>query len=543
MSLVKGLVRQCGAATARAAPGGSCVPSLLRQVHRAAATSPRPLQPSLLSVQHASSRQLHQSLQVAAAAPAATDAAPAAAAGGPQQQPTSNLVTLLRSRGLVQDVTSEELHKVVDSACLSLYCGFDPTADSLHLGNLLGIIVLAWAGACGHTPIALLGGATGRVGDPSGRSSERPVLSEADIQHNIDAIGTTLRTILARASTQLSVAADGSVVYGTASSNGSSSGSGGKVNVLNNLDWFGPMSFLDFLRDIGKFARVGQMLAKDSVRSRMESESGISFTEFTYQLLQGYDFVHLARNHGVRMQIGGSDQWGNITAGTDLIRKLMGGDSGEEAPQCFGLTFPLLVDSEGRKFGKSTGGAIWLSAEKLSPYKFYQYLFQVTDADVIKFLRMLTFLPLDEIDALEQAMSQPDYVPNTAQKRLAEAVTRFVHGDEGLEQALKATEALRPGAATALDAVTLEAIAGDAPSCSLAAAQVSGLPLIDVMVASGMLKSKGEVKRLIKGGGVYLNNAKVTEHDKVVRAEDLIDGKLLLLAAGKKNKMLVRISG
>lgn len=522
-----------------AAPS-SCVP-LFSHLEKAGSSS-RLLQRSQASVPQCDSRQLqHRSIQAAAAAaaaeaPAAPTAAPTATAA--TQQPTANLVALLRSRGLVQDVTSEELEKAAGTTCLSLYCGFDPTADSLHLGNLLGIIVLAWAGACGHTPVALLGGATGRVGDPSGRSSERPVLSEADIQRNIDAIGDTLRTVLGRASGQLSVAADGKITFGSSNSTNSSN----SVNVLNNLDWFGPMSFLEFLRDIGKHARVGQMLAKDSVRSRMESESGISFTEFTYQLLQGYDFVHLARNHGVRMQVGGSDQWGNITAGTDLIRRLMGGDNNEEPPQCFGLTFPLLVDSEGRKFGKSTGGAIWLSAEKLSPYKFYQYLFQVTDADVIKFLRMLTFLPLDEISTLEQAMSKPEYVPNTAQRCLAEAVTRFVHGEEGLAQALKATEALRPGAATALDAATLEAIAGDAPSCSLSVGQVTDIPLVDVMVASGMLKSKGEVKRLIKGGGVYLNNAKVTEQDKVVQAEDLIDGKLLLLAAGKKNKMLVRLS-
>eukprot|EP00878_Enallax_costatus_P028959 GHUV01031328.1.p1 GENE.GHUV01031328.1~~GHUV01031328.1.p1 ORF type:complete len:301 (+),score=81.88 GHUV01031328.1:1055-1957(+) len=277
------------------------------------------------------------------------------------------------------------------------------------------------------------------------------------------------------------------------------------------------------------------------VRTRMESESGISFTEFTYQLLQGYDFVHLAKEHGVRVQVGGSDQWGNITAGTDLIRKLLGSED-QEPPQCFGLTFPLLVDSEGRKFGKSTGGAIWLSADKLSPYKFYQYLFQVTDADVIKFLRMLTFIPLEEISAIEADMEKPGYVPNTAQKKLAEAVTRFVHGEEGLTQALKATEALRPGAATALDAATLEAIAGDAPSCSLSSSQLVGAPLTEVMVAAGMLKSKAEVRRMIKNGGVYLNNAKVTDGLAEVQQDDLIDGKLLLLAAGKKNKMLIRVA-
>mmetsp|Transcript_34513 Transcript_34513/g.76679 ORF Transcript_34513/g.76679 Transcript_34513/m.76679 type:complete len:484 (+) Transcript_34513:26-1477(+) len=433
---------------------------------------------------------------------------------------TQNIVQVLRSRGLVQEVTSDELEKLALAQSLPVYCGFDPTADSLHLGNLLGIIVLSWFQRCGHQPVALLGGATGRVGDPSGRSSERPILSEAEIEGNVQAIGRLLGSILRR----------------------NSPPGAAEVRVLNNLDWFGGMSFLAFLRDIGKFARVGTMLAKDSVRTRMESEQGISFTEFTYQLLQGYDFVHLCKEHGVRVQIGGSDQWGNITAGTDLVRRLLGKEDGsQEAPACYGLTFPLLVDSEGRKFGKSTGGAIWLAAEKLSPYKFYQYLFSVTDADVIKFLKMLTFLDLGEISDLEAAMQQPGYMPNTAQRRLAEEVTRFVHGEEGLQQALKATEALKPGSSTQLDAATLEAVAGDAPSATLKREQVAGVTLVDVMVAVGLQPSKSQARKMIKGGGVYLNNQKVSEELVVVQEPDLIDGRLLLIAAGKKNKMLVRV--
>ncbi|GLC45572.1 hypothetical protein PLESTF_001738100 [Pleodorina starrii] len=458
---------------------------------------------------------------------------PAPPVGGLGELP--NIVSLLRSRGLVQEVTSEELVGAAGTEPLSVYCGFDPTADSLHLGNLLGIVVLSWFQRCGHEPVALLGGATGRVGDPSGRSTERPVLSEEQIEHNVAAIRSLLQSILTRN------AQPGSP----------------PVRVLNNLDWFGPMSFLTFLREIGKFARVSTMMAKDSVRTRMESEQGISFTEFTYQLLQGYDFVHLCRDHGVRVQIGGSDQWGNITAGTDLIRRLLGGGAaagggaagggggaGEEreAPSCYGLTFPLLVDSEGRKFGKSVGGAIWLSADKLSPYKFYQYLFQVTDADVIKLLKMLTFLPLEHIAALEAAMGAPGYVPNTAQRRLAEEVTRFVHGEEGLAQAIKATEALKPGAATQLDAATLETVAGDAPSASLTRGSVEGATLADIMVAIKLQPSKSAARKLIKGGGVYLNNAKVAAELYVVQPSDLIDGRLLLVAAGKKNKMLVRVT-
>ncbi|GFR51335.1 hypothetical protein Agub_g13752, partial [Astrephomene gubernaculifera] len=462
----------------------------------------------------------------------------------PQQpHPRSHILPLLRSRGLLAEVTNEaELAAAAGAGRLAVYCGFDPTADSLHLGNLLGIVVLSWFQRCGHQPVVLLGGATGRVGDPSGRSAERPVLEEQQIERNVQAIGSLLRTLLQRNSPPGAPA----------------------VRVLNNLDWFGPMGLLTFLREVGKFARVGSMMAKDSVRTRMESEQGISFTEFTYQLLQGYDFVHLCREHGVRVQIGGSDQWGNITAGTDLIRKLLGGGgaaagsgaaaagSGEaaegsagsgaaEAPSCYGLTFPLLVDSEGRKFGKSVGGAIWLSAEKLSPYKFYQYLFQVSDADVVKLLKMLTFLPLGEVEAIEAAMRQPGYLPNTAQRRLAEEVTRFVHGEEGLAQAIKATEALKPGAATQLDAATLETVAGDAPSATLTRGLVEGATLADVLVATKLQPSKSAARKLIKGGGVYLNNAKVGEELYVVQPTDLIEGRLLLLAAGKKNKMLVRI--
>uniref|UniRef100_A0A7S3R7S5 Tyrosine--tRNA ligase n=1 Tax=Dunaliella tertiolecta TaxID=3047 RepID=A0A7S3R7S5_DUNTE len=472
--------------------------------------------------------------------------APTDAPANASTAPLPNVVRTLRERGLVQDVTSEQLEQLTVSQSVPVYCGFDPTADSLHLGNLLGIIVLSWFQRCGHQPVALLGGATGRVGDPSGRSSERPILTEEKIEGNVKAIGQLLDDILRRNSQQ-----------GASSSSSSSSSQDGPplrdVKVVNNLDWFGPMSFLAFLREVGKFARVGTMLSKDSVRTRMESESGISFTEFTYQLLQGYDFVHLCREHGVRVQIGGSDQWGNIIAGTDLARRLLGREGEGEVEEgsqeasssgtqtCYGLTFPLLVDSEGRKFGKSVDGAIWLSAEKLSPYKFYQHLFNVTDADVVKFLKMLTFMPLPEIEALAASMSKPDYVPNTAQRRLAEEVTRFVHGEAGLQQALKTTEALKPGSATQLDVATLEAVAGDAPSASLGRDAVAGATIADVMVAAKMQPSKGAARKLIKGGGVYMNNQKVTEEMAKVEDKDLVDGRMLLLAAGKKNKMLIRV--
>jgi len=440
-----------------------------------------------------------------------------------------NVVDVLRERGLVNQVTAEDdLRAAASSRRLRAYCGFDPTADSLHLGNLLGIIVLSWFQRCGHEPVALVGGATARVGDPSGRSTERPVLTEEQVEANTRGIREVLTRILGRTTPGAAAA---------------------PCTVMNNLEWFGPMGFLEFLRDVGKFARVGTMLAKDSVRTRLESEAGISFTEFTYQLLQGYDFVKLHRDHGVDVQVGGSDQWGNITAGTELLRKMSGdgaeanaGADGEgAAPSVFGLTFPLLLDASGNKFGKSTGGAIWLSPDKLSPYQFYQYLFKTEDADVVKFLRMLTFLPMEEIDALEASMGAPDYAPNTAQRRLAEEVTRFVHGEEGLEQAVRATEAMRPGQDTRLDAAALEAIARDVPSTSLPRDQVVGRPVVDVVVAAGLQPSKGAVRRLVQNGGLRVNNQQVQEADAVLQEADVIEGRLVLLAAGKKNKLLLRV--
>lgn len=426
------------------------------------------------------------------------------------QKSQKNVITILRSRGLLQDITNAEaLESTAQTKNLLVYCGFDPTAESLHLGNLLGIIVLSWFQRCGHTPVALLGGATGRVGDPSGKSAERPILSDQTIDHNIQGIEKTLQSLLQ------------------------------DPIIVNNLEWFGDMSLLTFLRDIGKAARVGTMIAKESVKKRMESESGISYTEFTYQLLQGYDFVHLAKTRGVNVQIGGSDQWGNITAGTDLARKML--NVSENETECvYGMTFPLLLKSDGTKFGKSESGAVWLSSDMLSPYQFYQFLLKTTDADIPRFLKMLTFMPLEEIDALVAFMSAADYVANTAQKKLAEEVTRFVHGEEGLAQALKATAALAPGATTELDAAMLEA--SDAPSVSLSRDQVVGCMLAEVMVSAGMQPSKAAVRRMIKGGGVRVNNDKIDDELHELSEKDLIDGRLVLIAAGKKNKILVRVA-
>ncbi|GAU18690.1 hypothetical protein TSUD_125230 [Trifolium subterraneum] len=450
-----------------------------------------------------------------------------------QQQPqtTRNVIGILEERGLLDSITNDSLRTISSNtinAPLKVYCGFDPTAESLHLGNLLGLIVLSWFRRSGHNVVALIGGATARVGDPSGKSLERPELDVETLERNSAGIENTIRTILGRAQNP-----------NLEEFNVNGNGNDSSVVVLNNYDWWKEFSLLDFLKRVGKYARVGSMMAKESVRKRLDSEQGMSYTEFTYQLLQGYDFLHLFQNEGVSVQIGGSDQWGNITAGTDLIRKIL---QVEGATATYGLTFPLLLKSDGTKFGKSEDGAIWLSPSYLSPYKFYQYFFSVPDADVIRFLKILTFLDIEEIVKLEEEMKKPGYVPNTAQRRLAEEVTRFVHGEDGLSEALRATEALRPGSETKLDWKTIEGIAEDVPSCSLAYDDVLNQSLVDLSVSSGLFDSKSAARRLLKQGGLYLNNSRVDGENKKIEAADIVDGKVLLLSAGKKNKVLVRIA-
>ncbi|RAL43307.1 hypothetical protein DM860_012448 [Cuscuta australis] len=442
-------------------------------------------------------------------------------------QRRSNIVEILEERGLLESITNENLRSICsdpDHPPLKVYCGFDPTAESLHLGNLLGLVVLAWFLRCGHKVVALIGGATGRIGDPSGKSLERPELDILKLEQNIAGISANIRQVL----------------MSPDSSNLNSS-----IHILDNYDWWKDVKYLDFLRVVGRFARVGTMMSKESVKRRLENaEQGMSYAEFSYQLLQGYDYVHLFENEGVTVQIGGSDQWGNITAGTDLIRKAIRKSSEVEvSPVAYGLTFPLLLKSDGTKFGKSEEGAIWLSPSLLSPYKFYQYFFSVPDSDVVRFLKILTFLSIDEIDDLKDQMVRPGYAPNTAQHRLAEEVTRFVHGQEGLDEALKATEALRPGNAdTRLEWKAIESIAGDVPSCSLPYDHVLNISLLDLSVSSGLLESKSAARRILKQGGLYLNNVRVDNDSKRIEEDDILDGKVLLLAAGKKNKMVVRIS-
>lgn len=420
-----------------------------------------------------------------------------------------NIIDILQERGFIEAMTSEELREISQKP-LKVYCGFDPTSDSLHIGNMVAIMGLAWFQRCGHTPVAIVGGATGMIGDPSGKSAERQLLDAETIQRNLQGIRKNIEGIL------------------------SSEPSSVHPVILNNYDWFRTFSFIDFLRDVGKHFRIGPMLAKDSVRARMNSEEGMSFTEFCYQVLQGYDFLYLNQKYDVSVQLGGSDQWGNITAGTDLIKKVTG-------KSAHGITFPLLIKSDGQKFGKSEKGAVWLSSDKLSPYEFYQYLVRVADADVINLMRLLTFMDMAEIHQYAHKMKQADYVPNTAQKRLAEEVTRIVHGEEGLKTALKVTEGASPGSKTTLDAQVLEALAKDMPSRDLSKAEIVNAKLIDLIVNVGLQPSKSEARKLIRNGGVYINNEQIKDENSVCSSEYLIDGKLMLLAVGKKNKLLIRV--
>ncbi len=414
------------------------------------------------------------------------------------------LITVLQERGFIEAMTSEELTELA-ARPLTVYAGFDPTSDSLHLGNLVGIMGLAWFQKFGHKPIALVGGATGMIGDPSGRHAERNLLDPHTIETNLVGIRRSLEAVLKS-----------------------------EVTILNNYDWFKGVGYIDFLRDVGKHFRLGTMLAKESVKTRLASEEGISYTEFSYQLVQAYDFLHLYREHQVTVQMGGSDQWGNITAGTELVRK----ETGEAV---HGITFPLLTRSDGKKFGKTEEGAIWLNSDRLSAYDFYQHLFRMADADLPKLFRMLTFLELEEIREIEASMQRPDYVANTAQKRLAEEVTRIVHGEAGVQEALRVTEAAKPGSHTQLDAETLRVLAADLPSQTLPQADVVGIKLVDLIVACGLLGSKGEARRMVTGGGTYLNNEKIVDDQLVVSKKHLIESQFLLLGIGKKKKLVVRV--
>jgi tyrosyl-tRNA synthetase len=417
-------------------------------------------------------------------------------------------IDLLRGRGFVHGVTDEDaLRRLFAAERVTYYVGFDPTAPSLHIGHLMGMMAMAWLQRSGHRPIAVAGGGTGRIGDPSFRDEERELLDDERLHHNLDGIRGQLARVL-----DLD---DGLL--------------------LDNYEWLGAFGFIEFLRDVGKHFSVNTMIARESVRRRLEErEHGISFTEFSYQLLQAYDFAHLYAAHGCRLQAGGSDQWGNITAGIDLTRRLHGA-------QVYGLVWPLVERSDGRKFSKSTGEAVWLDAGLTSPYAFYQWFFNVPDEDAVPFLRLFTFLPLDDVADLE-AEQRGNPAARAVQRALAEEVTRVVHGEDGLRTARRASRVLFGDEPfTDLDDRTLADAFDSAPSVDLPRARLeAGITLADLMVEAGAARSRGEARRLVDQGGVSLNNRRMADPGTLLVPGDLAGTATIVLRVGKKRHYLAR---
>lgn len=419
-----------------------------------------------------------------------------------------NIIDVLSERGILDDVTSPDLAKRAASP-LTVYAGFDPSAESLQVGNFVTIMGLAHFQRCGHQVIAVVGGATGMIGDPSGKASERALLSEEQVQRNVAGIRENLSRFL-------------DFDHPTA-----------PARIVNNSEWFAEFSFVDFLRDVGKHFRMGSMLGKDSVRTRLNSETGMSFTEFSYQLLQAYDFLKLYDSYDCSVQLGGSDQWGNITAGTDLIRKVRGADA-------YGVTMPLICDSTGMKFGKSAGNAIYLDHNKTSYYEFYQFFVRTADADAIRFLRIFTFMEEDEIAELARQLEEcPE--KRTAQTRLAEEITRTVHGEEGLSNARRSSAVLFGDAMDGLHADEIVKVFADVPSTELPMDGVRNQPIVNVAADAGLCGSRGEARRLAKSGGLYLNNVRVGSVDDVVSEEMIVDGRIVVLRSGKRRYHIVKV--
>jgi tyrosyl-tRNA synthetase len=423
----------------------------------------------------------------------------------------SDILAELDWRGLYADCTDRAaLAQRLGQGPTTLYCGFDPTADSLHVGNLVPLFALRRFQLAGHQPIALAGGATGMVGDPSGKSDERNLLTNDQVAHNISAIQQQLTRFLD---------------FSPATTNA--------ARLVNNADWTAPLTFLDFLRDVGKHITVNSMVAKDSVRTRMEDRSsGISFTEFSYMLLQGYDFYHLRKSYNCELQVGATDQWGNITVGTELTRKKLGAT-------VWGLVFPLLTKADGSKYGKTATGTVWLDPKRTSPYRFYQFFVNADDADVIKLLKTLTFLTRADIETLQgELQSNPG--ARAAQKALAREMTTLVHGADALSAALKASDILFGGSLEGVTEVVFQDVVGEVPTKDFGRTQLEagGTSIADLVVYAGLAPSKGQARKDLESGGIYLNNIRV-DHTRQVTSADLLFGRHLLLRKGKKSYALL----
>jgi tyrosyl-tRNA synthetase len=417
----------------------------------------------------------------------------------------------LRWRGFLEAVTSEEVEPHLSEARRTIYAGFDPTADSLHVGHLVPVMALAHAQRCGHRPLALAGGGTGLIGDPSGKTFERTLLSKADAEENTAAIGAQLSKFFDLSSSEAGL-------------------------LLNNAEWLLPLRLVDFLRDIGKHFSVNEMIKRDSVRMRLEErEHGISYTEFTYMLLQSYDFLHLFQHYNCTMQIGGSDQWGNIVSGMELIRRI-------EGQRAYGMTMPLLTSSSGKKFGKTEEGAVWLDPDRTSPYRMYQYWVQTADADVISYLKLFTFLQQARIIELQlEVKTQPE--KREAQRVLAAECTRIVHGADAVEGVKAASRILFSESAETATAETIKLLSGEVPSTELTRRELeNGIGLIDLLVRTSMVDSKAAARKLIEGGGVYVYNERQNSVQRTFSVADLKWPRAILLRTGKRNFHLVVIT-
>lgn len=419
----------------------------------------------------------------------------------------------LQWRGLVADCTDlPALAKRLNEGPITLYCGFDPTGDSLHVGHLVPQLLLRRFQQAGHHPISLAGGATGMIGDPGGKSAERNLLTREQLNHNVGRIKVQLERLL------------------------DFNSSTNPARLVDNADWTAPVSFLDFLRDVGKHFSLSSMLAKDSVRSRLESESGISYTEFSYQLLQANDFHHLRSTLQCELQIGGTEQWGNITAGTDLIRKKLGATA-------WGLTFPLITKSDGTKFGKTESGAVWLDPKKTSPYRFYQFFVNTEDSMVIGYLKKFTLLPRAEIESLESRhLANPG--AREAHRALAREVTTLVHGDQACQDAVRASELMFGGGLEGISEELFRDVVGEVPTKSLARERLdgAGFSLTEALVHAGLAPSKGQARKDVEGGGIYVNNVKAADVARMLTPVDLLFGSYVLLRKGKRTYTVLSVA-
>ncbi|MBP2241429.1 tyrosyl-tRNA synthetase [Cytobacillus eiseniae] len=416
-----------------------------------------------------------------------------------------SLLEDLQWRGILYQQTDEAgLKETLEKEKISLYCGMDPTGDSMHIGHLLPFLTLRRFQNHGHRPIVLVGGATGLIGDPKA-TEERTLQTIETVQHNVECLTKQLHTIF------------------------DFEGENGAV-MVNNYDWTSQLSLIAFLRDFGKHVGVNYMLAKDTIASRLET--GISFTEFTYTIMQGMDFKHLYENHQCKLQIGGSDQWGNITTGLELIRKMVG-----DGAKAYGMTIPLVTKADGTKFGKTEGGAVWLDPEKTTPYEFYQFWINAADADVIKYLKYFTFLSREEIEALEQSVQEEAHL-RKAQKALAEEMTRMIHGEDALNQAIKISEALFSGEISNLSAAEIKQGFKDVPSYEHSTGEE--INIVDVLVEAKISSSKRQAREDVSNGAVYINGERVTELEYVLSEKDRIEGQFTVIRRGKKKYFLIK---